>query len=78
MSSTKINLNQLDGNIYTQDNLVAGTNISLTDKTINSSNSVQSTNVKTMLALSQTVYDALTTKDPNTFYVIVEDSDESL
>lgn len=51
---------------------------STTVKAINSNNSVQSIDVKTMLALSQTAYDALTTKDPNTFYVIVEDSDESL
>lgn len=47
-------------------------------KKINSSNSVQSIDVKNMLALSQTAYDALTTKDPNTFYIIVEDGDESL
>ena len=49
-----------------------------TVKAINSSNSVQSTNISNIVTLTQVEYDTLTTKDPNTFYVIVEDSDESL
>ena len=36
MSNTKINLNQLDGEVYTEDNLVGGTNITLEDKVIES------------------------------------------
>lgn len=51
-----------------------------TVKAINSNDSVQSTNISDIVTLSQAEYDALVqagTVNPSTFYIMVEDSDES-
>lgn len=53
-----------------QNALTAGTNISITNDVI----SVTGISSQTVVELTQAQYDALTTKDPNTFYVITDAS----
>lgn len=72
--------NEIDIKFQTKQNqLTAGTNIVIEEDSdegtiISSPNSIQSLSAKIIVTVTQTEYDALSVKDPNTLYLIIEGS----
>ena len=69
------NVQIVDGVISATDTTYsAGTNVQITNGVISATGNVASTMVATLWAGTQQQYDAITTKDPNTLYIIQEAS----